>query len=530
VRSYIFALSLLALLTAAACNNGSPTNNATVSNNASPNSSSIPSNVTSAIETVLAKPAYAHSRLAALVVDRTTGDVLLDRDAGKMFVPGSIMKTFSTTAALKAYGPDYRFHTPVYAIGGNLVLVASGDFSMGLRDRGQILAFNSFPEIDHNYADTGLPGPALLKNSNPLAGLNALAAQVRASGTRSVRDVVIDDRLFKTYDGWPDGLISPIWFNENVIDITVAPTDPGEAPAVDWRPKVAGVRVVPMVTTVAANAKTTPLAVQAGANGVLTVTGTIAAGAKPSLTIWQIPKPADFARTAFIEALQRAGVTVSANATGANPSQLLPSASAYGGARKVAERVSPPLSQFVKVVLKLSYNRGADLMVCLVALKNGSRNCADGLANELQTITALGVSPQSTYLYDGAGGVDAGRTTPADEVALLRNTYATPWGRYLYNGMAVMGVDGTQAENQAGTPVAGHIRLKDGTRAGGSPDGQALLVAKTEVGYIDAKSGRQLVYAVFLNDIPIGPSGPMDALVSADRDLSNIAAAIQQNY
>jgi D-alanyl-D-alanine carboxypeptidase/D-alanyl-D-alanine-endopeptidase (penicillin-binding protein 4) len=520
VRPLILPPALLALLAAAACNGAS-----------SPSAPSIPTKVQDAITNVVSKPAYAHSRLAVAVFDLSTGARLIDRDAGKMFVPGSIMKTYSTSAALQGYGPDYRFHTPVYAINGNLVLVASGDFSMGLRDqKNGTLAFNSFPEIDHNYADTGLPGPALLKNSDPLAGLRALAAQVRASGIRAVRDVAIDDRLFNTYDGWPDGKISPIWINENVVDITVAPAGAGKPAVVDWHPKIAGLRVVSNVATVGAKAKTTPLAVQADSGGVVHVSGSVAAGAKPSLTLWQIPNPAGFARTAFIEELRHAGVSVSANTTGANPVQLLPRAAAYSSARKVAERISPPLSQFVKVILKVSYNRGADLMVCLVALKTGSRNCPDGLNFELKTITALGVSPESTIPYDGAGSVDAGRTSPDDQSALLQNLMHTTWGQYIHDGMSIMGVDGTQAENQAGTPVAGHIRAKDGSRVGGSPDGQALLVAKTEGGYIDAKSGRKLVYAVFLNDVPIGSSGVAETFFTADRDLSSIAAAIQQGY
>jgi D-alanyl-D-alanine carboxypeptidase/D-alanyl-D-alanine-endopeptidase (penicillin-binding protein 4) len=519
-RPFASSLAIFALVAVAGCSGANSANS----------QSSEPAVVSAAIENVASKPTYAHSRLAVAVFDQSTSERLIDRDAGKMFVPGSIMKTYSASAALQGYGPNYRFHTPVYAINGNLVLVASGDFSFGLREQPNgTLAYNSLPELDHNYADTGFPGPVTLKGSDPLAGLRALAAQVRASGIRAVGNAVIDDRLFNTYDGWPDGTISPIWINENVVDVTVTPASAGQLALVDWRPKIAGLRVVSNVSTVAANAKTKALAVQAGA-GALRVSGSVAAGAKPTLAIWQIPKPADFARTAFIEALQRAGVSVSANPTGANPAQLLPRATDYRAARKVAERISPPLSEFVKVILKISYNRGADLMVCLVALKAGSRNCPDGLTFELKTITALGVSPDSTVIYDGAGSVDAARTSPADQTALLQNLARTTWGRYIHDGMSIMGVDGTQAENQAGTPVAGHIRVKDGSRVGGSPDGQVLLVAKTEVGYIDAKSGRKLVYAVFLNDVPIGAGGIAQTFFTADRDLSSIAAAIQQGY
>jgi D-alanyl-D-alanine carboxypeptidase/D-alanyl-D-alanine-endopeptidase (penicillin-binding protein 4) len=522
---WLFVFGTLALgLTA--CNSGTSATSAT------------PKRVSDTIAQIMAKPGYAHSHWGMLVQDLSTGEKLLDLSSAKMFLPGSIMKVYSTTAAPKAYGPNYRFRTPVYATGsrnggtltGNLILVASGDYSFGLREQPNgTLAFNSFPEIDHNYADTGLAGPALLKGTNPLAALDQLARQVRASGITSVRgDVAIDDRLFTTYTKWHDGDISPIWINENVVDITAAPTSPGRPATIDWRPKIGGMRVTSDVTTVATSAQAKPLSVESGPHGTLTLTGAVAAGAKPSLAIWQIPKPADFARVAFLEALHRAGVTVTAAASGPNPAQLLPAN--YANAKKIAEHISPPLSEFVKVILKVSYNRGADDMVCLLAAKNGSRDCADGLTAELKTIAALGVSTESTVLFDGAGTGESIRTSPVDETTILRNTIGLPWGKHIHDDMAVMGVDGTQAANQAGTPAAGHIRLKDGTQIAVTPSGQSYVSAKTEVGYIDARSGRQLVFALFVNDVPIGPQGLMQTFVGVDHDLSTIAAAIQQGY
>lgn len=62
--------------------------------------------------------------------------------------------------------------------------------------------------------------------------------------------------------------------------------------------------------------------------GNLIVTGTITVGTTPTLVVKEVDNPSAFARTAFIEALQRAGVTVSAPATGANPESALPPAAA----------------------------------------------------------------------------------------------------------------------------------------------------------------------------------------------------------
>jgi D-alanyl-D-alanine carboxypeptidase/D-alanyl-D-alanine-endopeptidase (penicillin-binding protein 4) len=88
----------------------------------------------------------------------------------------------------------------------------------------------------------------------------------------------------------------------------------------------------------------------------------------------QVDDPASFARTAFIQALQQAGVTVTASPTGPNPEALLLPAASYQASDMVGKYVSPPLSQLINLLLKVSYNRGADLMTCLAAVKLGSTN------------------------------------------------------------------------------------------------------------------------------------------------------------
>src|SRR5215208_6385858 len=104
----------------------------------------------------------------------------------RLYIPGSSTKLFSVSAALDDLGFDHRLKTPVYAQGsvkdgtlsGNLVLVASGDLTMGGRTAPNGTA--SYTPIDHTYADS-VPG-ATLTPENPLAGLNEIAKQVRKSG------------------------------------------------------------------------------------------------------------------------------------------------------------------------------------------------------------------------------------------------------------------------------------------------------------------------------------------------------------
>ncbi len=201
---------------------------------------------------------YRQSDWGYSVLDQKTGRVLLAQNQQKMFDPGSTMKTYSVFTGLRMYGPNYRFRTPVYRQGtvaggtlsGNLVLLASGDLTFGLREqRNGTLYYDNLPRADHSYADQ-LPG-AVEPPGDPFAALSELAAKVRASGITQVNgDVVIDDRLFDPYAGFPDGLISPMWVNENLIDLLVTPTFVGRPATINVRPMTATYTVTNRVITV----------------------------------------------------------------------------------------------------------------------------------------------------------------------------------------------------------------------------------------------------------------------------------------
>src|SRR5436189_252725 len=101
------------------------------------------------IEEHLAQPHFKTAHWGFLFVDLKTGEVVLERNSEKLFIPASTTKLFSTAAALDALGGDYRFHTPIYRRGsvdengrldGDLILVASGDLTLGGRttEKGEI--------------------------------------------------------------------------------------------------------------------------------------------------------------------------------------------------------------------------------------------------------------------------------------------------------------------------------------------------------------------------------------------------------
>ena len=75
-----------------------------------------------------------------------------------------------------------------------------------------------------------------------------------------------------------------------------------------------------------------------------------------------VEDPNPFARTAFIEALKRQGVAVTAAAVGENPATVLPASFDYSETTRVAGFTSAPFAQITKLILKVSLNELAHPM------------------------------------------------------------------------------------------------------------------------------------------------------------------------
>jgi D-alanyl-D-alanine carboxypeptidase/D-alanyl-D-alanine-endopeptidase (penicillin-binding protein 4) len=535
---------LLAMLVLAlsACGRENTTGAPSSSTPAPPSSSapgtspSGPPDLTKALLAIENQPKYKPSDWGYIAIDQKTGAVLAAQNADKMFDPGSTMKSFSVSAALRAYGDDYKITTPVYRAGkvsghvlnGNLVLVGSGDLSFGLREQPNgTLYYENMPALDHSYANLGIPG-GVEPPGDPLAVLDRFAQKVKAAGiTRVNGDVVIDDRLFTPIQ-WPDGLVSPIWINENLIDIEVSPgSAAGKPTTIDWRPKTASYTVESQATTVAATEPTQLFATEP-TPGHIVVQGQIAAGFSPTLVSQEIADPSAFARTAFIEALQRAGITVTASPTGPNPAALLPPKDSYQPGDKVAEHTSASLAAYVQLIMKISYNRGADLMTCLAAVKSGSTDCEQGLVAEVDDFTALGVSKDAVFPFDGAGSNDQNRASPRALATFYKNATGAPYAQALFDSLPILGRDGSLANVQPDSPAAGKAQLKTGNRAAGPPTtGQVILLGNSLAGYVQGKSGRQFTVMIAMGNMPFTT---IAEFVAVTDDQAKMVAAMQQAF
>jgi D-alanyl-D-alanine carboxypeptidase len=144
----------------------------------------------------------------------------------------------------------------------------------------------------------------------------------------------------------------------------------------------------------------------------------------------------------------------------------------------------------------------------------------------VSTVTPLGVSAASTFLFDPAGSIDDARTTPRDMAEFHRQVASEPYGPTLEAGLPVLGRNGSLATTTlVDSPAAGQVFAKTGTRATTTPNGRTLLLGQTLVGYVSTVSGRKLSYALLVNNVPLRQ---FDDILGVFNDQGTMSGALQQ--
>jgi D-alanyl-D-alanine carboxypeptidase len=493
------------------------------------------------IRTIMQQPRYAGAIWGLRVVNVNTGAVIYDLNSQTRLLTGSVRKLYSIAVTLNELGPDYRFKTPVFRDGevdrtgrlrGNLILVAKGDLTMGGRDNGD----NTIAVTDFDHCDANNLGGAILTAPDPLAGMARLAQEVAQSGIRKVvGDVIIDDRLFQQFRvPNQELLISPIVVNDNRIDLTIVPTGSDEPALVEWRPHTKAFEVHSDVKTVGANGETEITLIQprprdGNVSGQIAVDYVSPLPGVPTLVqTFRVDDPsapqdpAAFARTIFIEALKRAGVTVEARPVGSNPSGKLASPDSYSANTQLAELVSAPYGQYTKLILKVSHNLGANLSLMLFGLAHGVNTMPNALSLERATlIDQYGIRGDGfEFPTNGSGSPDS-RASAATTVDLLTYMSRRPTFPTYIDSLPVLGVDGSLATIGTDSPARGKVFAKTGTFLE-----QGTIRAQVLAGYIDALSGQRLAYALYVNDA--GTIGNFSDLIGVIEDEGRISTIIWQ--
>jgi D-alanyl-D-alanine carboxypeptidase/D-alanyl-D-alanine-endopeptidase (penicillin-binding protein 4) len=496
--------------------------------------------VSSVIADIQRRPEFVHAAFGAAAYDLDAHKMVFGLNAEQLFTPGSTTKLLTTGTALGVLGADYRFHTRVYRTGpvrqgtlrGDLVLVASGDPNLSGRILGDTLGFTN---EDHSYAGRGDSVAKAI--GDPLLVMRELAKQVATGGIIRVDGrVLVDASLFPQGDHelGTGVVISPTIVNDNVVDLSIAPGKKAGDPAqISVSPDLGVFRLVNELTTAAERSRPAVQRTIARDSTGMTVRvgGTYAAGGAPLIMSVAVPDPSDFAARAFAAALRDAGVTVGDSTTSHDAVDYARLSSSYADSLRVAEHVSLPLSEAVKVILKVSQNLHASTLpyvVGAVAGKTPGRAALQaGFDAEHDFLQRAGLDLIAAAQGDGAGGAPGAFYSPAFMAQYLAYMATRPDTAQFRRALPILGRDGTLWNIQPQTPAAGHVFAKTGTFSLFDPlNRRQIITGKGLAGYMTTSAGQRLAFAIYANRVPFPPNYEGDAALLVGQALGEIAAAL----
>jgi len=423
-----------------------------------------------------------------LIVDAESGETLYEQNADKYFVPASNMKLFTTALALAKLGPEYRFHTTLETRGtissegvlaGDLALVGRGDPNLSNR---------KFPyELKEEF--DGPPEKALVE----------LADALVAKGVKEISGDVIGDDSYFPRERYPNGweiddmvweygaAISAIVVDDNTVALTLTPGEQAGNPVqATVTPGTPDFTVENEVTTSAADVKPDlTLTREPGAN-IVVVKGSLPAKSAPRKLVLAIEEPAQHAAATLKRLLEERGVKVVGVARARHDHAEL-----GGDPAVLAEHVSVPLGDAVKLINKISQNLHTEMLLRTAARQNAVWATPDELMKvPADFYAAAGIAPGDVIQADASGLSRHDLVTPRAIATLLGFAQKQSWFGLYYASLPVAGVDGTLEDRMKNTLATGRIHAKTGS----------VEHVRTLSGFAETPDGRRVIFSFLSNN------------------------------
>ena len=473
-------------------------------------------------DSIVESPPLHRAHIGIEVYDPATRRVLYSRNAERHFVPASNQKLWPTATALHVLGAEWRYRTPLLAVGFDQASgTAQAIIAVGRGDPTWSARFHADPDsaLQADSAGPSEPRDPLVAHRRDLAVLDSLADSIVARGVRRIAgDLIIDASFFD------DALVPGTWtvgningtsapptgafvVAEGIMRIRVAPGPVAGAPAVIE--PFAPTGVVPVlngVTTTEAGAPRRTTNRRGPWSDTLKVSGTIGIDAEPQVLRMPMTDPVVFAAQALGDALRTRGITIdgavrvvrdSAEAAAVREGRLGVDAPALPVSELTAW-TSPPMSEIVHAILAPSQNWIAEQLVrTLGAEKEGEGSWRAGLRVETTFLYGtVGIDSSALRLNDGSGMSNQNLVTPHAVVQLYDHARTAPWGEVFRAALAKPAEDGTLRSRLR--HLEGRVAGKTGT----------LNSVNALSGYVRTSDGRELIFSILSNASGLG-GGPV---------------------
>jgi len=434
------------------------------------------------INDLISKGKLAPLKIGICIVDCPSGEKLATINEKTGLIPASNLKVITTGTALLVLGKDFEFTTRLVRDGDKLVIIGSGD--------------------------PALAEPKLLSEMDSTVGsfIDKLAASVAASGTKGIKEVVLDDRIFEPngpHPSWPkDQLdewycapVSGLNFHANLLEIyCTAASRPGPSPMPRSEPTAPWIELVNNLPTVGTGNNSIAILRDAANPTRFKVQGSIRVTPTEPINITLNDAPTVLGRL-LADRLTALGLT-----QGVPTVRFAGPDEAFDTTRPVGV-VSTPLSRVLKRSNTDSYNLYADALLKrlghAVTGQPGSWN--NGAAVLRMTIAdKVGNNAGDLAIVDGSGMSRDNRVSPLIVAQFLRSVNNTPGlGEAFETSLARPG-EGTFLKRFRSKKLTCEVAGKSGFINGV----QCLSGFVTH-----PTTGRRVAFSILVNDLNRAPGG-----------------------
>lgn len=406
------------------------------------------------------------------------GTLLYEHNADTRMQPASVMKLFTSAAALSVLGEEYRFTTEVLAdgkiTGGTLV----GDLFL-----------------------KGMGDPTLLPSD-----FDEMAMRLKSKGIKKVTgDIVADDSWYDDVRysedlTWNDehqyygAQVSALTaspnkdFDAGTVIVEVLPGKAGKAAAISVEPNTDFVTIINEAVTVDSTEKEDIQIEREHGTNTIKITGSIPADLKKVRKWVGIWEPSLYAGSIFKKSLEEQGIKVVGKIKTGHAADTMTG---------MISHKSMPLAELLIPFMKLSNNGHAEVLVKEMGKAvHGEGSWEKGLEVMDVSLSEIGIDTSQLVLRDGSG-ISHVNLIPANEVSkLLYLAQKEEWFPVFQRALPVAGAKdrlegGTLRYRLQAEAKSAKIQAKTGTLTGVS----------TLAGYVKSDNGDTFIFTIMLNNL-----------------------------
>jgi len=415
-----------------------------------------------------------------------TGEVIYERNPGKMFMPASNQKMYTTAAALCLLGPQYRYATDFVSTGeidangilqGDLIIKGSGDPSWSWRF------------YDKNYDSVMVQFVDSLK----LLGIAAIAGDIIGD------DDIFDDEPLGSGWSWDDetyyyaAQISGLSYSENYIDFTLKPDtlNIGQPVILEPHPKTSYLKLRNDLITVVSDTATSWTFDRERQSNNAWFEGEYRVERGERESTITIHNPTLFTVHVLKERLEEAGITVTGQPVDADdPDTQID----YSMTHKLFTFYSHPMSDIISKVNRPSQNLIAEMLQKTLGAEFGEEGSSrEGRHVQMALYDSLGMDTRNLQLRDGSGLSRHNLVSPNTSASLLQMMWDHPYRTYYIESFPLSGVTGTIRSRTQGSSAEGNVRAKTGY----------IGYVRSLSGYTWTRSGEPIIFTIMVNHYTI---------------------------